>query len=57
MPFGSTISCMIIVVPREILEPTKEEVDSLRVVMTTSQKSEPEMVTSVFFNIHKLMSP
>ncbi|XP_052235055.1 uncharacterized protein LOC127847284 [Dreissena polymorpha] len=57
MPFGSTISCMIIVVPREILEPTKEEVDSLRVVMTTSQKSEPEMKPGLAERIEIKLTP
>ena len=42
MPFGSDIWCSIKVLPKELLEPTKQEVDSLKVVMATSTKSEPE---------------
>ncbi|XP_053386661.1 next to BRCA1 gene 1 protein-like isoform X2 [Mercenaria mercenaria] len=42
MPFGVRVWCTIIVVPRETLEPTTEQEDSLKVVMETSQKSGKE---------------
>ncbi|XP_060568887.1 next to BRCA1 gene 1 protein-like isoform X2 [Ruditapes philippinarum] len=42
MPFGARVWCTIIVVPREMLEPTSDQEDSLKVVMATSQKSEKE---------------
>lgn len=41
-PFGVRVWCTIVVEPRETLEPTSEQEDSLKVVMATSQKSEPD---------------
>lgn len=42
MPFGVRIWCIITVVPRETLEPTTEQTDSLKVVVESAQKTEKD---------------
>lgn len=56
MPFGARVRCSITVVPRETLEPSTEQTDSLKLVMEASQKSDTQEVRvphSSFYR-HKL---
>ncbi|KAL4216974.1 Next to BRCA1 protein 1 protein [Mactra antiquata] len=50
MPFGARVWCTIIVLPRETLEPTTEQTDSLKVVVEPTQKNENEGKESLVEN-------